>query len=254
MNDNKVNCAHVREGPLGEQRWMASFGAHHRHFLRSQPFGTGHFCALRRYFSLMCIKAHCARNALHRHKNSLVATTRHMLTGPSPMLHDTHDEDYQPVERLNKSQQKREIQALLELGKKLSGLGEARLIKMNLPVELLQALIDSKSMKHGALKRQFKFITKCLRQINTESLENTVTELELKKAEQDRGFHRVEHWRDRLIEEGQIAITEFMAKYPQADVGQIRQLIRNANKELLAKKPPKSSRALFRLLRDMIAE
>ena len=37
-------------------------------------------------------------------------------------------------------------------------------------------------------------------------------------------------------------MTEFMAKYPQADAGQIRQLIRNANKELQANKPPKSSR------------
>jgi len=35
---------------------MASFRAHHGHFLRSQPCGTGHFWPLRRYFSLMCIQ------------------------------------------------------------------------------------------------------------------------------------------------------------------------------------------------------
>jgi ribosome-associated protein len=170
------------------------------------------------------------------------------------MLHDTHDEDYEPVERLNKSQQKREIQALRDLGKKLSGLDEAALIKMDLPAELLQAITDSKSMKHGALKRQFKLIAKLLRQMNTESLEKTIAELELKKAEQDRGFHRVERWRDRLLADGPEAMTQFMAKYPQADTGQVRQLIRNANKELLANKPPKSSRALFRLIRDVISQ
>jgi len=31
-----------------EQRWLVSLGA--------QPCGTGHFCALLRYFSLMCSK------------------------------------------------------------------------------------------------------------------------------------------------------------------------------------------------------
>lgn len=170
------------------------------------------------------------------------------------MLHDTHDEDYEPVERLNKSQQKREIQALRDLGKKLSELDEAALIKMDLPAELLQAITDSKSMKHGALKRQFKLIAKLLRQMNTESLEKTIAELELKKVEQDRGFHRIERWRDRLLADGPEAMTQFMAKYPEADTGQIRQLIRNTNKELLANKPPKSSRVLFRLIRDVISQ
>jgi ribosome-associated protein len=168
------------------------------------------------------------------------------------MLHDTHDEDYEPVERLNKSQQKREIQALRDLGKKLSGLDEAALIKMDLPAELLQAITDSKSMKHGALKRQFKLIAKLLRQMNTESLEETITELETRKTEQDKKFHRIEYWRESLLTDGQDAMTQFMQKYPQADAGQIRQLIRNANKELIANKPPKSSRALFQYLRVIV--
>jgi len=170
-------------------------------------------------------------------------------------MYDTHDKDYENfenVERLNKSQQKREIHALLELGRKLSGLDKSALLKMDLPAELLLAITESKSMKHGALKRQFKFITKLLRQINTESLEETIAGLELKQTEQDRCFHRVERWRDRLLIEGQEAMTEFMATYPQADAGQIRQLVRNTNKELLSGKPPKSSRILFRLLRDII--
>jgi len=170
------------------------------------------------------------------------------------MLHDTHDDDYQPAERLNKSQQKREIQALGDLGRKLSELDEAALIRMDLPAELRQAISDSKSMKHGALKRQFKLIAKLLRRMNTESLEETIAGLELKKTEQDRNFHRIERWRESLITEGHEAMTRFMAAYPQADAGQIRQLVRNANKELLANKPPKSSRALFRLLRDIIIQ
>ncbi len=170
-------------------------------------------------------------------------------------MYDTYDEDYEKfelVERLNKSQQKREIQALLDLGKKLAQFDAGTLAKFDLPPELQQALLDVQSMKLGAEKRQFKRICKLLRQINTESLQQTFEELEEKKAEQDKSFHRCERWRDRLLEEGQTAITDFMDKFPQADAGQLRQLVRNAKKEIEHDKPRKSSRALFRLLRECI--
>ncbi len=172
-------------------------------------------------------------------------------------MYDTHDEDYEKfelVERLNKSQQKREIQALLDLGKQLAGLDAIALGKMAIPRQLFQALLDVQAMKHGAEKRQFKLICKMLRQINTESLQQTLDELGSKKDELDKNFHRTEHWREHLIADGQTAMTEFMANYPHADAGQIRQLVRNANNELLQNKAPKSFRSLFRLLRSVISQ
>jgi len=172
-------------------------------------------------------------------------------------MYDTNDEDYEKfelVERLNKSQQKREIEALLALGKQLAGLDAIALGKMDIPRQLFQALIDVQAMKHGAEKRQFKLICKMLRQINTESLQQTIDELGGRKDELDKNFHRTERWRDHLIAGGQTAMTEFMDAYPQADAGQIRQLVRNANKELLQNKAPKSVRSLFRLLRAVISQ
>jgi len=169
-------------------------------------------------------------------------------------LYDTEDDDYQPVERLNKSQQKREIQALLEMGRELSAMEAPALEKMDLPPELFTALVAAKSMKHGAQKRQFKFIAKLLRRMNTESLVQTLAGSKDKKAGQDRQCHRIERWRDRLLAEGPEAVTGFLAEYPQADAGQLRQLIRNAKQEYVANKPPKSARALFRLLRDVICQ
>jgi len=172
-------------------------------------------------------------------------------------MYDTRDEDYdkfENVERLNKSQQKREIEALLALGKQLAGLDAIALGKMDIPRELFQALLDVQRMKHGAQKRQFKLICKILRQINTESLQQTIDELGGRKDELDKNFHRTEHWRERLIADGQTAMTEFMAAYPQADSNQIRQLVRNANKELLQNKTPKSARSLLRLLRAVISQ
>ncbi|MDX8406786.1 MAG: ribosome biogenesis factor YjgA [Mariprofundaceae bacterium] len=167
-------------------------------------------------------------------------------------LIDTSDMDGGRVERLNKSQQKREIQALLELGKKLIELDELKLVQMHLPAELHGEIMAAKSMKHGARKRQIKLITKLLRELPTDSMVATFEELDAKKAELDADFHRVERWRDRLLSEGPDTLTEFMHAYPNADASQIRQLIRNAAKEARDNKPPRSSRALFKLLRDTL--
>lgn len=172
-------------------------------------------------------------------------------------MHETYEtdiDDYQYTERLNKSQQKREIKALLELGKQLALLDSTALHKMDMPPELLQAILDVQSMKHGAEKRQYKLICKMLRQINTDSLEETIETLSAQQEQLNRAFHQTEYWRDRLISDGIDAMTEFMQTYPHADAGQIRQLLRNANKEMQQNKPPRASRQLFRLLRQSIEQ
>ncbi len=40
-------------------------------------------------------------------------------------------------------------------------------------------------------------------------------------------------------------------EYPRTDVQQMRTLIRNAQKEQAANKPPKSSRELFKMIREL---
>jgi ribosome-associated protein len=46
-------------------------------------------------------------------------------------------------------------------------------------------------------------------------------------------------------------LAEFIALYPLTDIQQLRTLVRNAQKELAAEKPPKSSREIFKLLREV---
>jgi ribosome-associated protein len=66
-------------------------------------------------------------------------------------------------------------------------------------------------------------------------------------------LHRVEHWRDRLIDDDQ-ALTELLASHPNADAQHLRNLIRNAKKEKELLKPPKNYRELFKVLREMLPE
>jgi ribosome-associated protein len=66
-------------------------------------------------------------------------------------------------------------------------------------------------------------------------------------------FHGLERWRDRMIADANV-LAEFIAQHSQTspqDIQQLRTLVRNAQKELAASKPPKSSREIFKLLRDI---
>ncbi len=162
------------------------------------------------------------------------------------------DDEYEYVERLNKSQQKRDIAVLMAAAKSLADLDAAALLTMKLPRELQVALQTVQGLKNQAQKRQFKFIVKLMRQNDPDTWVQMLAEVEHKKAKNTQYFHRLERWRDSLLDEGQAGITAFMDAYPQADVGQIRQLVRNAGKEAASKKAPKAARMLFQLLKDTV--
>jgi len=168
---------------------------------------------------------------------------------------DDDVDDYEYVVRLNRSQQKRDIAELADAAKALAELDSATLAGMDLPDQIQTALLASQGMKNHARNRQFKFIVKLMRKHNPDSWIEIASNLKQQDAEKSHQFHRIERWRDRLLQDTtNTVLTEFMQEHPQADGGQIRQLVRNANKEHQLQKPPKSSRMLFRLLRDTVCE
>ena len=64
-------------------------------------------------------------------------------------------------------------------------------------------------------------------------------------------FQRLEAWRDSLINEGNQAIENFLSDYPMADRQQLRNLQRQANRELELKKPPAAARKMFQYIRSL---
>jgi ribosome-associated protein len=57
-------------------------------------------------------------------------------------------------------------------------------------------------------------------------------------------------WRDRLISEGDQAISDLLMEIPDLDRQHLRQLIRQAKKEASQNKPPAASRKIFKYLRS----
>jgi len=163
-----------------------------------------------------------------------------------------HDQDFEDDENfVSKSQRKRESTALQDLGKELFELSRDQLKKMDLPEKLLDALLEAKRLtSREGIRRQMQYIGKVMRDVETEPIDQQLAVIRGESNIAKAAFHALEDWRTRLIENDQ-ALNEWLELHPDTDVQQIRQLIRNARKEAAEAKPPKSSRALFRLLRDL---
>ena len=89
-----------------------------------------------------------------------------------------------------------------------------------------------------------------MRDIDSAPIIEQLQKWEGKNTEENARFHTMERWRTRLIAEP-MALQEFLAAFPQADIQQLRTLIRNAQREEASQKPPKSSRELFKLIREV---
>jgi ribosome-associated protein len=156
--------------------------------------------------------------------------------------------------RPNKTQIKKEIAVLLALGEEISSLPSAQITALGLP-EKLEVLIRelAKMPRKSARKRQLKFIGQQLYKM--ESLVEPIIEKVAKFKNQSghavREHHIVEKWRTRLLTEGNDALTELLDEQPHADSQHLRQLMRNAQKELATGQPSKSSRLLYRYLKTL---
>ena len=163
---------------------------------------------------------------------------------------ESEDED---IEYVSKSQLKRESHALQALGESLVKLNLAQLATFDLPENLLEALKAAQHMKQrGARKRQLQYIGKLMRNIDPAPIQQQLDTLTNQSRQATVQLHKVETWRERLINEGDAALQQFFNEFPQADRQNLRQLIRNAEKEKLGKKPPKAYRELFKVIRSLI--
>ena len=154
--------------------------------------------------------------------------------------------------RPNKTQIKKDMAVLFALSEEMSELSAAQLKYLELPENIHKALVEVSGMPHkGARKRLLKFITGQLHKTDVEPILEKLARLKSKSAHAVREHHIVERWRDKLIAGGNDALTELLDEQPHADRQQLRQLLRNIQKETEAAKPPKSSRLLYRYLKNL---
>jgi ribosome-associated protein len=154
-------------------------------------------------------------------------------------------------ERKSKSQIKREMQALRDLGLRLVETPAAKLEKVPMSDLLRDAVNDAKGFRREALRRQLQHIGGLLRNEDNEAIGKALERLDQPHREEVRALHEIEQWRDELIAGSTERLTDLLNRYDGADRQHINQLIRNAQKEQKLSKPPKSARALFRYLSEL---
>lgn len=170
---------------------------------------------------------------------------------PKPKPYD-HSDPRPP----SRSQKKRDSTALQVLGSKLADMPESALKRLVLTPRLMEAILDYKRLtKHEARRRQLQFIGALMRDQDSDPLFRAVEDMEAGNRSQAREFHELEAWRAAILEGDDAVLEEALLLAPEearADLrSQARQLARNARAEAAKSKPARSSRALFRLLRQL---
>lgn len=155
-------------------------------------------------------------------------------------------------EFISKTQRKREMHALQDMGEELVALSESRLAELDLPERLRNAVLEAKRInKFGALRRQMQFIGKLMRDVDPEPITAKLDAWKGHSREATAYLHQLERWRARLIE-GDDGIEAFVKIYPDCDLQRIRALVRNARREQSDGRAPTNFRELFQALKDVI--
>jgi ribosome-associated protein len=164
-------------------------------------------------------------------------------------MHDTEHDRETPV---SKSQRKRDMDALRQLGEELLDFDAAALDRLELPEDLLDAIKTAKKIHaHGARKRQLQYIGKLMRLIDPEPVRAAVEARRHQQTTNTGEFHLLEELREALITEGDSALATVLEHFPTADRRHIRKLAHQARKERELNQPPKAARRLFRDLREL---
>lgn len=153
---------------------------------------------------------------------------------------------------ISKTQRKRQVLALQDLGVELVALNEERLAMIELPEALRDAVLEARRITtHEARRRQLQYIGKLMRGMDPVPIRAALDAWRARARGHTALLKRTELWRERLLAEPG-ALAELLAVHPQADARRLRALVRSALAEHAANRPPKSYRALYQALRALI--
>jgi ribosome-associated protein len=101
---------------------------------------------------------------------------------------------------------------------------------------------------------QMQHIGTLMRKIDIEPVRKAVEGLQEGLTRQHREFHQLEQWRDGIVEGNGRLVEDVLKRFPDADQRRFHQLVRNARKEKREGKSTKSSRSLFRYLKELVTD
>jgi len=152
----------------------------------------------------------------------------------------------------SKTQRKKAMHDLQALGEALVALPDARIEPLGLDERLLAAVQDYRRTRtHEGRRRQMQYIGKLMRGADAGPIREAVAAMQLGRAHDALALHEAERWRAELLH-GDDAVERWREAHPEADLQQLRSLVRAARKDAAARPEERSGRAfreLFRFVR-----
>ncbi|QIB66582.1 ribosome biogenesis factor YjgA [Kineobactrum salinum] len=167
--------------------------------------------------------------------------------------HDSPSGDFDPAAGPSKSELKRRMTALQELGATLTRLSDKQLRRIPIAdPRLLEAIAETRRINsNSARRRHLQFIGKLMRDIDPEPIQTALAELDRERESAAHRFQDLETVRDELLEQGLAGIDTIMLRWPGADRQHLRQLLLQSQRDQQRNKPPAARRKLFRYLREL---
>jgi ribosome-associated protein len=171
---------------------------------------------------------------------------RTLLVDPRPPAPPAYD-------RPSKSQRKRDMTALQDLGARLAALPAARVAELDLPEALADALAAHRQITaHEGARRQMQLIGKLMRGVDPAPIAEALDRYHGASRAEVAAMHQAERWRERLLAEP-AALTEFVALHPNCAVDQLRRLTRAASGDRSGARAARHYRELYRMIRDVLS-
>ncbi|GIU43693.1 ribosome biogenesis factor YjgA [Shewanella algidipiscicola] len=161
-----------------------------------------------------------------------------------------HDEEY-----VSRAETKREIAIYQELGKQLVALSKSQIDKLDLDELLYDNVLKAKTIRINteAYRRHLQYIGKIMRNIDINVLQSDLKNVLNQNRNESSKINVAEKLKDQLLTGGDDAIQALIEQHPTLERQKLRQLVRQANKEL-AKQPEQASKSALELVKYIKAE
>jgi len=160
------------------------------------------------------------------------------------------------IEYVSKSEMKREAHRWQELGKRLTELNAAKWKELPISETLYNALVENARLKqHEAKRRHMQYIGRLVGDENMDAIQAKLDLFDPSSQAYGRRIRQQEMWRTRLVSDND-GLNAFIEEFPAVDRQQLRNLVRNAQKEMSSEppKPGTSYKKLFQFIKEQMTD
>ncbi len=144
--------------------------------------------------------------------------------------------------------------ALAELASKLVALSDKRLNALQLPEEVYDVVHDTRLIKSAtARNRSLRRLRAVMRAEDTEAIAQRLQLLDEEGVAAVVGPGPVDVWLDKLLQDGDAALSQFLQEHPQASRQELRTLLRNARATSGSASAKKSRNGLRQLISSWVS-